>query len=73
MHNNFISLAGGHLNGVLVKSPGSVYIEGIGNEPTSFLVQPLGAHCCEVMYFGFRGELSFLNCDDVVVVVYPLP
>ena len=32
----------------------------------------LGAHCCEVMYFGcfgFRGELGFLNCDDVVVVV----
>ena len=22
--------------------------------------------------FGFRGELGFLNCDDVVVV-YPLP
>ena len=28
------------------------------NEPTSCLVQPIGAHCCEVMYFvclGFRG------------------
>ena len=25
----------------------------------------IGAHCCEVMYFGFRGELGFLNCDDV--------
>ena len=25
MHNSFMSLAGGHLNGVLVKSPGSVY------------------------------------------------
>ena len=37
------------------------------NEPTSCLVQPIGAHCCEVMYFGcfgFRGELGFLNCDD---------
>ena len=46
------------------------------NEPTSCLVQPIVAHCCEVMYFGcfgFRGELGFLNCDDVVVVVYPLP
>ena len=21
------------------------------NEPTSCLVQPIGAHCCEVMYF----------------------
>ena len=38
------------------------------NEPTSCLVQPIGAHCCEVMYFWcfvFRGELGFLNCDDV--------
>ena len=34
------------------------------NEPTSCLVQPIGAHCCEVMYFvcfGFRGKLGFLN------------
>ena len=41
------------------------------NEPTSCLVQPIGSQCCEVMYFGcfgFRGELGFLNCDDVVVV-----
>ena len=38
------------------------------NEPTSCLVQPIGSHCCEVMYFGcfgFRGEFGFLNCDDV--------
>ena len=31
-------------------------------------MQPIGSHCCEVMYFGcfgFRGELGFLNCDDV--------
>ena len=36
------------------------------NEPTSCLVQPIGVHCCEVMYlgcFGFRGELGFLKCD----------
>ena len=29
------------------------------DEPTSSHVQPIGAHCCEVMYFGcfdFRGE-----------------
>ena len=40
------------------------------DEPTSCLVQP--AHCCEVMYFacfGFRGELGFLNCDDICVCV----
>ena len=31
-------------------------------------MQAIGAHCCEVMYFGcfgFRGELGFLNCDDI--------
>ena len=42
------------------------------NEPTSCLVQPIGAHCCEIMYFGcfgFRGELGFLNCDDVCMCV----
>ena len=42
------------------------------NEPTSCLVQPIGAHCCEVMYFGcfgFMGELDFLNCDDVCMCV----
>ena len=47
-------------------------------EPTSFLVQPIGSHCCEVMYFrcfgcfgcfGFRGELGFLNCDYVCMCV----
>ena len=33
---------------------------------------PIGAHCCEVMYFGcfgFRGELGFLNCDDICMCV----
>ena len=38
------------------------------DEPTSFLVQPIGTHGGEVMYFGcicFRGELVSLNCDDV--------
>ena len=42
------------------------------NEPISCLVQPIGSHCCEVMYFGcfgFRGELGFLNCDDVCMCV----
>ena len=30
------------------------------------------AHCCEVMYFGrfdFRGELGFLNCDNICMCV----
>ena len=37
------------------------------DEPTSGLVQPIGAHCCEVMYF--RGELGFLNCDYICMCV----
>ena len=42
------------------------------NEPTSCRVQPIDAQCFEVMYFGcfgFRGELGFLNCDDVSMCV----
>ena len=41
-------------------------------DPTSCLVQPIGAHCFKVMYlacFGFRGELGFLNCDGVCMCV----
>ena len=35
-------------------------------------MQPIGAHCCEVMYFGcfdFMGELGFLNCDYICMCV----
>ena len=42
------------------------------NEPTPCLVQPIGAHGGKVMYFGcvcFRGELGFLNCDDICIYV----
>ena len=42
------------------------------DEPTSCLVQPIVVHCCEVMYvwcFDFRGELGFLNCDDIGMCV----
>ena len=42
------------------------------NEPTSCLVQPIGTHGREVMYCGcvcFRGELGFLNCDDICMCV----
>ena len=41
-------------------------------EPTSCLVQPIGTNGDEVMYFGcvcFRGELGFLNCDDISMCV----
>ena len=40
--------------------------------PTSCLVQPIVAHCCEVLYFGcfdFRGDLDFLNCDYICICV----
>ena len=42
------------------------------DEPTSCLVQPIVAHCCELMYFGcfgFRDELGCLNCDDACMCV----
>ena len=42
------------------------------DEPTSCLVQPIVAHCCEGMYFrcfDFRGELGFLNCNAVCICV----
>ena len=35
-------------------------------------VRTIVAHCCKVMYFGcfdFRGELGFLNCDDICMCV----
>ena len=42
------------------------------DEPTSYLVQPIVAHCCQVMYFGcfdFRGDLGFLNFYDICMCV----
>ena len=38
------------------------------NKPTPCLVQPIGMHGGQLMYFGcvcFRGEFGFLNCDDI--------
>ena len=35
-------------------------------------MQPVGEHSGEVMYFGcfcFRGELGFLDCDDICMCV----
>ena len=44
------------------------------NEPTFYLLQPIGTHRHggEVMYFWcvcFRGEFSYLNCDDIRLCV----
>ena len=47
-------------------------VSNIYDEPTTCLVQPIVADCCEVMYFGcfyFRVELGFLNCYDVCMCV----
>ena len=36
------------------------------------VMQPIGTHGGEVIYFGcvcFRGELGFLNCDDICMCV----
>ena len=50
----------------------NVMLSLMSNEPTSCPVQPIGSHCCEIMYFvcfGFRGEICFMNCDDVCMCV----
>ena len=42
------------------------------NDPTPRLVQHIGTYGGEVMYFGcfcFRGELGYLNCDDIGMYV----
>ena len=42
------------------------------NEPTSCLVQPIGTHGGDDMYFGcvcFRDELGLLNCDHIYMCV----
>ena len=47
-------------------------VEGMSDEPTSCLLQPIVEHCCEVISFGcfdLRGELYFLNCDDICMCV----
>ena len=46
------------------------------DEHTSCLVQPIGAHGGEVMYFRsfcFRGEFGFMNCDDICMCVVNKP
>ena len=41
-------------------------------QPNPFIVQPIGAHGFEVMYFWrfyFRGELGFLKCNAICMCV----
>ena len=65
-----------HLKFCIVCNDGRRYVccsecNGVSNEcnvPTSCFVQPMSTHGGEIMYFGcvyFRGELGFLNCDDI--------
>ena len=47
-------------------------VSNVCSEPTFCLLQPIGTHGGEIMYFGcvfFRGELGFLNCDDTCMCV----
>ena len=42
------------------------------DEPSPCIMQHIGAHGSKVMHFvsfGFRGELGFLNCDDICMCV----
>ena len=43
------------------------------NELTSCLVQSIGTHGGEVMYFGWVCFRSFLNCDDICMCVVNKP
>ena len=61
------------VNGRMYVCCGKYYV--VSNECDELIscrVQPIGAHCCEVMYlgcFGFRGELGFLNCDYICMCI----
>ena len=61
------------INGRRYVCCGECYVvSGEYNEASSCLVQPIVAYCSEGMYFGcfdFRGDLGFLNCDDVCMCV----
>ena len=47
-------------------------VSNVCDEPTRCLIQPIGSHGDEVVYFGsfcFRGEIGFLNCDHICMCV----
>ena len=61
-----------HLKFCVVCINGRRHVSNECNEPTPCLVQAIGAHGGEVMYFWsfcFSGELGFLNCDDICMCV----
>ena len=60
------------INGRRYVCCGECFVSNECDEPISCLVQPIVAHCCEVMYFGcfdFRVEFGFLNCNDISMCV----
>ena len=49
-----------------------LFLMSVMSPPPSCLVQHIGTHGGEVIYFGcvcIRGELGFLNCDDICMRV----
>ena len=61
------------INGRRYVCCGECYVVSVEcDEHTSCIVQPIVAHCSEVMYFGcfdLKGVIGFLNCDDVCMCV----
>ena len=59
----------------MIGLPPQTRVKGVGRQqqqPTSQFVKPVGTHYGKVMYFGcicFRGELGFLDCDDICMCV----
>ena len=57
------------------RTPPRAMVMGVGRQqqqPTAGIVQPIVAQYCEVMYLGcfdYRGELGFMNCDDICMCV----
>ena len=61
------------INGQMYVCFGECYVDSNdSDEPTYCIVQHIGAHYCEGMYFGcfgFRVVIDFLNCDDICMCV----
>ena len=58
----------------MIRLSPQTWVKGVGRQqqPITCLVQPIGTHGGEIMYFRcvcFRGEIGFLNCDDICMCV----
>ena len=57
------------------QTPPLARVKGVGRQqqqPTYCLIQPICAHGGEFESFCFRGELGFLNCDDMTMTKFIL-